>query len=87
MMGCKSGDIAVPATGIAGFKTWLAEAWPTALPLCALLVASLAPVVVLTFIFMGSPIGAITVIVSTLAAILALSLLSRLRVPRGHPTS
>lgn len=64
---------------------WLAEAWPTAVPLFALLVASVAPVVVLVFVFMKSQGGAVAAVLSALTAILALSLISRLNFQRGHP--
>ena len=37
MMSQKRNDIAISVTGLAGVKAWLLEAWPTALPLCALL--------------------------------------------------
>lgn len=82
-MSQKRNDIAISVTGLAGVKAWLLEAWPTALPLCALLVASLAPVAVLTFSITGSKTGAITSLITALAAILSLSLISRLGAQRS----
>ena len=86
-MNCKSGDAAMPALGLAGVKNWIVEAWPTALPLCALLVASIAPVAVLAFSIMGSSTGAIASLISALAVILSLSLISRLSLQRNQPAS
>ena len=86
-MSQKRNDIAISVTGLAGVKAWLLEAWPTALPLCALLVASLAPVAVLTFSITGSKTGAITSLVVALLSILTLSLISRLSVNRGQQAS
>lgn len=70
-----------------GFRAWLAEVWPTAVPLFALIVALIAPVAVLVFVFLKSEGGAIAAVLSSLTAILVLSLISRLNFQRGHPAS
>jgi hypothetical protein len=87
MMSQKRDDIAMPVTGLAGVRAWLLDAWPTALPLCALLVASLAPLAVLTFSFAGSKTWAIASLVVALATILILSFISRLSLNRGQHAS